>query len=61
MLEAHAHEVAEWEKKCQTLREQRVLVKDLPKKPKRPLKPKLKEVDDDPQDDDELEDGDDAD
>jgi hypothetical protein len=35
--------------RCQTLREQHVMVKGFPKKPKWPLKSKLKEVDDDPQ------------
>jgi len=61
MLEAHACEVAKWEERCQTLREQCVMVKDLPKKPKRPLKPKLREVDDDPQDDEDEDGEDDAD
>jgi hypothetical protein len=50
MLEAYACEVAESEERCQTLREQRVMVMNFPKKSKRSLKPKLKEVDDDPQD-----------
>jgi hypothetical protein len=40
-------EKLKWEERCQTLREQCVMVKDLPKKAKRPLKPKLKEVDED--------------
>ena len=47
MLEAYAHQVAQWEETCKKLREQHVLVKDLPKKPKWLLKPKLKEVDND--------------
>jgi hypothetical protein len=45
MLEHYAHRVVQWEDSCKKLREQHVMVKDLPKKPKRPLKPRPKEVD----------------
>jgi hypothetical protein len=61
-LEGHKKEVTEWEAECKLLRGQGTKVKDLPKKPKRPLKPKpLPEVepesssddDDDEENDDE--------
>ena len=53
MLEAYAHQVAQWEEICKKLCEQHVLVKDLLKKPKWLLKPKPKEVDNDGVGDDE--------
>ena len=44
MIYKYEHAVGSWEKACQQLRAQGVLVKNLPKKPKHPLKPKLKEL-----------------
>ena len=41
MLEDHAAAIEKWKADCVRLREQGVLVKNLPKKPKRPLKPRL--------------------
>jgi hypothetical protein len=39
-VEGHQMEVKRWEAECVVLKVQKVKVKDLPKKPKRPLKPK---------------------
>ena len=58
MMEHYAHQVVQWEETCRRLREQHVMVKDLPKKPKRPLKPKAKEVDEGDVLGDEEDDGD---
>jgi hypothetical protein len=44
MLEEHEAAVAQWEANCKTLQESGTRAKDLPKKPKRPLKPKLRET-----------------
>ncbi|GJE97395.1 DDE-domain-containing protein [Phanerochaete sordida] len=41
MLEDHAAAVRRWEGECLRLREMGTLVKNLPKKPKKPLKPRL--------------------
>jgi len=57
MLEDYAHKVAQWEDNCKKLREQRIMIKDLPKKPKRPLKPKPKQVDNDDVDGEDEDDG----
>jgi GTP cyclohydrolase I len=43
---AYAHKVAKWEEQCKRLREQYVIVKNLPKRPKQPSKPKLREGED---------------
>jgi len=55
MQETHAHEVAEWE----GLHNQHILVKNMPKRPKQPLKPKLKVIKDDQQEGDDEDDNDD--
>jgi hypothetical protein len=57
MMEHYAHQVVQWEETCRRLHEQHVMVKDLPKKPKQPLKPKAKEVDEEDVFHDEEEDG----
>jgi len=46
MMEEYECSVGEWEEACQWLHAQGVLVKTLPKRPKWPLKPKLKEIED---------------
>ncbi|TDL17554.1 hypothetical protein BD410DRAFT_689367, partial [Rickenella mellea] len=39
-MERHKEDVKNWEDECKRLRDQKVLKKDLPKKPARPVKPK---------------------
>jgi hypothetical protein len=46
MKEEHNVAVERWKETCRTLREGGTLVKDLPKKPRCPLKPKMKDTDD---------------
>ncbi|KAK6988412.1 hypothetical protein R3P38DRAFT_3332069 [Favolaschia claudopus] len=46
MLAAHAAAVEAWKERCARLREAGTRAKDLPKKPKRPLKPKPKPAED---------------
>lgn len=47
MTEEYENAVGVWETACQQLRALGTLVKNLPKKPKRPLKPKLKDFEED--------------